>query len=268
MTEQTDTSHPAITRDAVVSLRKVTPENMRAVMRLAVTKAQEQFVAPNPVSLAQGAYEPLAWPRAIYADETPVGFVMLYDDPFTPQYYLWRLMIDAQFQGMGFARQAMQQVIDYVLTRPNAETLLLSYVPAEGGPQPFYANLGFVDTGEVDDGENVMKLDLRGRPRPAATPPRPLTHVVLMQFQEPAPAVLAEASARLRGLRGKVPELRSIEVGLDVLHSGRSYDLALITRFDSLADMQAYQAHPEHVTVLDTLRSVLAASVVVDFEQP
>jgi len=268
MTEQTNTSQPAVTRDSVVSLRKIAPETMRAVMRLAVTPEQDQLVAPNSVSIAQGAYEPLAWPRAIYADETPVGFVMLYDDPFTPEYYLWRLMIDARFQRMGFARQALQQVIDYVLTRPNAAELLVSYVPAEGGPQPFYAGLGFVDTGEVHEGENIMKLDLSGRPRPAATPPRPLTHVVLMQFQEPAPAVLAKASALLRGLRGKIPELRSIEVGLDVLHSGRSYDLALITRFDSLADMQAYQVHPEHVAVLDYLRSVLAASVAVDFELP
>jgi len=89
-----------------------------------------------------------------------------------------------------------------------------------------------------------------------------------MQFQEPAPEILAKASALLRGLQGKVPELRSIEVGLDVLHSGRSYDLALITRFDSLADMQRYQDHPEHVAVLQYLRTVLAASVAVDYEQP
>jgi len=155
-----------------------------------------------------------------------------------------------------------------VLSRPNAAELLLSYVPGEGSPQPFYVGLGFVDTGEVHEGQNVMKLDLRGRPRPTAPPPRPLTHVVLMQFREPTPAVLHKASELLRGLKGNVPELRSIEVGLDVLHSGRSYDLALITRFDSLADMQAYQVHPEHVAVLDYLRSVLAASVAVDFELP
>jgi diamine N-acetyltransferase len=268
ISDQTVAATSAITSDAVVSLRPVTADNLGAVLRLKVTPQQEQFVAPNPVSIAQGAHEPLAWPRAIYADETPVGFVMLYDDPFTPVYYLWRLMIDARYQHMGFARQAMTQVIDYVLGRPNATELRLSYVPAAGGPQPFYASLGFVDTGEVDDGENVMRLDLREHPRPAAPPSRPLTHVVLMQFQEPSPTVLRKAAEMLRGLKGKVPELRSIEVGQDVLHSGRSYDLALITRFDTLADMQHYQEHPEHVAVLQYLRSVLAASVAVDYEQP
>jgi diamine N-acetyltransferase len=268
MSDHTAPERPAITRDSVVSLRPITPDNMRAVMRLKVTPEQEQFVAPNAVSIAQGAYEPMAWPRAIYADETPVGFVMLYDDPFEPEYYLWRLMIDARYQRMGFAQQAMQQVIEYVLGRPDATAMLLSYVPAEGSPQPFYAGLGFVDTGEVHEGENVMKLDLSGRSRTVAPLPRPLTHVVLMKFQEPTSEVLARASAVLRGLKDKVPELRGIEVGLDIVNSGRSYDLALITRFDSLADMQRYQDHPEHVAVVQYLRSVLAASVVVDFEQP
>jgi len=265
--EHTDTAN-SVDRTAIVSLRPVTGDNLSDVMRLKVAPDQEQFVAPNPVSIAQAAFEPLAWPRAIYAGDTAVGFLMLYDDPYKPEYYLWRLMMDARYQGMGFARQAMEQVIDYVLGRPNASELRLSYVPAEGGPQPFYASLGFVDTGEVHEGENVMRLDLSGRPRPALPQPRPLTHIVLMQFQEPAPEILAKASAMLRGLKGKIPERRSIEVGLDVLHSGRSYDLALTTRFDSMADMQRYQDHPEHVAVLQYLRSVLAASVAVDYEQP
>ncbi len=263
-----DSGDAAIERTAIVSLRPVTSDNLSAVMRLKVAPNQEQFVAPNTVSLAQAAYEPLAWVRAIYAGDTAVGFVMLYDDPFTPEYYLWRLMMDARYQGMGFATQAMEQLIDYVLGRPDAAELRVSYVPAEGSPQPFYAGLGFVDTGEVHEGENVMRLDLSGRSRPAVVQPRPLTHVVLMQFQEPAAEILAKAAALLRGLKGKIPELRSIEVGLDVLHSGRSYDLALITRFDSLADMQRYQDHPEHVAVLQYLRTVLAASVAVDYEQP
>src|SRR5690606_4961054 len=205
-----DSGDAAIERTAIVSLRPVTSDNLSAVMRLKVAPNQEQFVAPNTVSLAQAAYEPLAWVRAIYAGDTAVGFVMLYDDPFTPEYYLWRLMMDARYQGMGFATQAMEQLIDYVLSRPDAAELRVSYVPAEGSPQPFYAGLGFVDTGEVHEGENVMRLDLSGRARPAVAQPRPLTHVVLMQFQEPAAEILAKAAALLRGLQGKIPELRSI----------------------------------------------------------
>ena len=211
-----------VTPDSTVSLRPVTPENVYDVMRLRVTKEQEQFVADNARSLAEAAYNQYAWPRAIYADETPVGFLMLYDDPHTPEYFLWRLMIDHRYQRMGFARKAIEQLVDYVAGRPNAATLGVSYVPGEGSPQPFYAALGFAETGEVADEEKVMRLDVSERA--AITPPseRPLTHVVMFKFKKPTPAMLTEAATRLRSLQGLVPTLVSMEVGQDVLHEGRA----------------------------------------------
>jgi diamine N-acetyltransferase len=155
------TPHPEPTADSVVTLREVTQDTLRDILRLKVTPEQDQFVAPNAVSVAEAYFErERAWFRAIYADETPVGFLMLYDDPEKPTYYLWRFMIDARYQRHGFGRRALELLIDHVRTRPNASELLLSYVPAEGSPQPFYARLGFVDTGVVHDGENEMKLVL------------------------------------------------------------------------------------------------------------
>lgn len=149
-----------VTPDAPVTLREITRETVRQILRLKVKPEQEEFVAPNAVSLSEALFEDKAWYRAIYAGETPVGFVMLFDDETQPKYYLWRYMIDARYQGMGFGRKALLQVIEYVRSRPDATELLLSYVPAEGGPEHFYAGLGFVNTGEVHDGENVMRLDL------------------------------------------------------------------------------------------------------------
>jgi diamine N-acetyltransferase len=256
-----------VTPESTVSLRPVTAENLYDILRLHVTKEQEQFVADNARSLAEATYNPFAWPRGIYAGDTPVGFVMLYDDPHTPEYFLWRLMVDHRYQRMGFARRAMDQVIDYVAGRPNAASLGVSYVPGDGSPQPFYAGLGFVETGEVDDGEQVMRLDVSERA--AITPPavRPLTHVVMFKFKKPTPAVLKEAAAKLRALHGVVPTLISIEVGLDVMHEGRSYDLVIINRFASQADLVAYQEHPDHQQVLDYLRPIVNASVSVDFER-
>lgn len=145
-------------RDAIVSLREVTADTLGQVLRLKVKPEQEQFVANNAVSIAQAHFEEKAWFRAIYADETPVGFAMLYDDPEKAEYFLWRFMIDERYQGLGFGRKALQLLIEHVQARPEASQFLLSYVPAEGSPQPFYSGLGFVDTGEVDDGENVMRL--------------------------------------------------------------------------------------------------------------
>jgi diamine N-acetyltransferase len=218
--------------------------------------------------MAQAAFNRYAWPRAIYADATPVGFVMLYDDPGQPEYFLWRLMVDHRHQRMGFARRAIAQLVDYVCGRPNAHELLVSYVPGEGSPLPFYLSLGFVERGDEIEGERVMQLDLTGRARPELAQPRPLTHIVLFKLQEPAAEVTGEVVRRLYAMEGKIPELRSIEVGVDIVRSGRSYDVALTTRFDSLAAMQAYQVNPLHQEVLAYLRTVLAATVVVDFEQP
>jgi diamine N-acetyltransferase len=75
---------PSITHNSEVSLREVTAGTVRAICRLDVSEEQKHFVAPNAVSIAQAYFEPKAWFRAIYADDTPVGFLMLYDDPDKP----------------------------------------------------------------------------------------------------------------------------------------------------------------------------------------
>lgn len=154
-------SSPAVNKDSVVSLREVTRENLGAVLRLKVAPEQEKFVANNAVSIAQAHFYPeTAWFRAIYADETPVGFMMLSDDAVKPEYFLWRLMLDARYQKFGFAARAMELLLDYVRTRPGAKEILLSCVPGEGSPFGFYEKLGFSDTGEMDEDEVIMRRDL------------------------------------------------------------------------------------------------------------
>ncbi len=147
--------------EGTVSLREVTRENLGQVLRLKVAPEQERFVATNAVSIAQAHFYPeTAWFRAIYLDETPVGFVMIEDQPDKPKYYLWRFLIDAGHQGRGIGRRAIETIMDHVRTRPGATELFLSCVPGEGSPGPFYEKLGFAYTGEEDDGEMVMRRDL------------------------------------------------------------------------------------------------------------
>ena len=144
-----------------VTLRQVTAETVRAICDLKVAAHQSNFVAPNAVSIAQAYFEPEnAWFRAVYADETPVGFLMLDDDPANAEYGLWRFMIDERYQGQGYGRRALELLIAHVRTRPGATELLTSCVPGDGSPCPFYERMGFVYTGEEDDGELVMRLIL------------------------------------------------------------------------------------------------------------
>jgi diamine N-acetyltransferase len=85
---------------------------------------------------------------------------MLEDDPVNREYMLWRFMIDARYQGLGFGRRALELVIAYVKTRPDAKTLFTSCVPGAGSPCPFYEKMGFAYTGEEDEGELIMRLEL------------------------------------------------------------------------------------------------------------
>jgi diamine N-acetyltransferase len=148
--------------DACVTLREITGETVTQICKLSDTlpEAQNRMVAPNAVSIAQAHFAEHAWFRAIYADETPVGFVMLWDDGEKGEYFLWRLMVAAPYQRNGYGRRAIDQLIDYVRTRPNAAELKASYVPMDGGPEGFYHKLGFEETGEVMHGENVVRLPL------------------------------------------------------------------------------------------------------------
>mgnify|MGYP002479015071 FL=1 len=93
-----------------------------------------------------------------------------------------------------------------------------------------------------------------------------LTHVVLFKLKDRRPETIQKTKEVLMGMEGKIPMLLSIEVGVDVLRSERSYDIVLITKFHSLQDMLAYQEHPVHQEVLRYMNEVRESSVCVDFE--
>lgn len=91
------------------------------------------------------------------------------------------------------------------------------------------------------------------------------THIVFFKLKNKEQA----KSARdiLLSMEGKIPQLKDLEVGVDVIHSERSYDLALITKFDSLEDMNTYAVSEYHVnSVLKYLKPMLESSKTVDYE--
>ncbi len=93
-----------------------------------------------------------------------------------------------------------------------------------------------------------------------------LTHIVLFKLKDKSPENLQILKEKLLGLKDQVPVLRFIEVGTDVIHSERSYDVGLYTKFDSLEDMQAYQVHPAHVKVAEYIQTIREAIVAIDYE--
>jgi diamine N-acetyltransferase len=153
---------------SVVTLREVTDENRGAVLAVRVAPTQKRFVGTVVGALtdAQEIPEGKPWYRAIYADDQPVGFVMLSWNvtPEPPRiigpWFLWKLLVDERHQRRGYGREVVRLIADIVRANGAAE-LLTSCVPGDHGPEPFYRRIGFRPTGELDEnGEIIHALDL------------------------------------------------------------------------------------------------------------
>lgn len=94
-----------------------------------------------------------------------------------------------------------------------------------------------------------------------------VTHIVFFKLAEQTPENIAAVRDKLLSMQGKIAELRHLEVGIDLIRSERSYDVALFTRFDSLDDLQAYQVHPYHAgEVVPFMKATCSSIVSVDYE--
>ncbi len=151
-----------------ITLKKVTRLNLKALLQLDVKPEQKSLVASNAVSIAEAYFNKDAWFRAIYADNKPIGFVMISDTSLKykknprhiPSYYLWRFMIDKKYQGKGYGKEAMNLIINHVKSRPNAVEFLLSHSKEDGNAGEFYQKCGFEYTGKEIYDELLMRLKL------------------------------------------------------------------------------------------------------------
>lgn len=71
---------------------------------------------------------------------------------------------------------------------------------------------------------------------------------------------------RLLALKGQIPEIRAMEVGVNVNPSERSYDAVLVSEFDSLEALKSYSTNPLHVAVSEFCKTIRTNSVSVDYE--
>lgn len=147
-------------RPDTVGLVEITPDTAYEVHRLATHRSQRRFVAPVAASFANALFPEVVdgaplepWLRAVDADGELVGFVMLarsndvHRDP-----YLWRLLVDRLHQRRGVGSAVIDLVVDQC-RRWNDTSLLTSWVPGKGSPEPLYLAKGFAPTGLIVDGE-------------------------------------------------------------------------------------------------------------------
>lgn len=95
-----------------------------------------------------------------------------------------------------------------------------------------------------------------------------LVHIVMFQFKdENKEANLARVKAMLEALPQKIDTLKSMEVGIDISRSERSFDMALISTFDDQEGLNVYAPHPAHQEVVSVIKEVTLLSKVVDYIQ-
>ncbi|MBQ6018651.1 MAG: Dabb family protein [Clostridia bacterium] len=92
-----------------------------------------------------------------------------------------------------------------------------------------------------------------------------IRHIVLFKIKDEYKHELPQLVEAFYGMKGKIEGMLDLQAGQDILHSERSYDLALITVFDSMEAFQAYQTHPVHLPVKKHMHEVRSASVACDF---
>lgn len=152
-----------------MELRPVTANNWKTLINLKVSDEQSHFVASNLYSIAEAQFgfeDEEHWdyfPFGAYIQDEPVGFVMYALNPshFRFQAFVSRLMVDHHFQARGYGRQIMQLVLDDFRKNEAVKNVGISYEPENEIARRLYASLGFVEPGELVDGETLAVLQLR-----------------------------------------------------------------------------------------------------------
>lgn len=143
-----------------IEIRKVTQDNIRACAKLEVSEDQKAFVARNLATIAWAYVDPKFTPYAICEDETVVGLAAVEYIPDNEDYdrhWVPRFMIGEQYQGLGYGKIAMEKLIEMIITQhPGCQRVRLSVVPENKGAITFYKKIGFIETDEKIEDENVM----------------------------------------------------------------------------------------------------------------
>lgn len=137
-----------------ITLRDIDRENFFQCIMLKSQESKgcplfEENVTSNAFSIAQSKVEPEWITRAIYNEENQmIGFAMYGLSPILNVYFITRLMIDYKYQGKGYGRLAMLEIIRKMREFSCGE-IYTSFVPTNVRAKKLYMSLGFKDTGRV-----------------------------------------------------------------------------------------------------------------------
>ena len=143
----------------MVQLKEITKDNLDEVLRQSVAEHQNSFVSITADSLAQAyVYRDTAFPFAVYADEKPVGFIMLGYYESRKQYTLWKFLIDKEYQGKGYGKEALKQGITYLKEQFDAKEIYTGVSLGNEAAKGLYKSMGFTQTGLIEEGMEELRF--------------------------------------------------------------------------------------------------------------
>jgi len=132
-----------------VKIVELNAENWYDCCELEVSTEQKEYIESNSISIVQSKFELTLKPYAIYAGEKVVGFLMYNSvQEELDGYWIYRIMIDKEFQGKGIGKAATKLMISKMAKLPNARKIIVGYHPNNKGAHNLYSTLGFVDNGD------------------------------------------------------------------------------------------------------------------------
>jgi diamine N-acetyltransferase len=145
-------------------LEELSASNIAAANALSLKPGQEQYVTPVSYSAAAAIVNPAtSWQRVIVDGDDVVAFIQADFDPHAPseefRSILWRINVDADDQGRGVGRFAVEALADEARKR-GLDALYVIWEPGEDGPEAFFLRTGFDPIGETGFGDTIGKLAL------------------------------------------------------------------------------------------------------------
>lgn len=145
-------------------LEELSASNAAAANSLTLKRGQEQFLAPPSYSISEAYVNPTtSWPRVVMDGDQVVGFIRGNFDPDNSaeefRSCLWRIHVDADYQGKGVGTFAVGALADEARARGNSRLTVL-WELGEDGPEKFFHRVGFVDVGTTAYGEIIGEIRL------------------------------------------------------------------------------------------------------------
>ena len=135
-----------------------------AVNALSLKPGQEAFIAPTSYAVAGAVVNPAtSWQRVVLDGDEVVGFVSAnFDEEAEKDHFrsvLWRINVDADDQGRGVGRFAVEKLLDEARSR-GMDRVDVIYEAGQGGPEAFFSRVGFVPVDETEYGEVIAEIRL------------------------------------------------------------------------------------------------------------